>query len=593
MSLNRNGNSSVQQQNKKQLISSFQCQRCRMALVPHKSLIDLKPAQFNLLTSSLQLAVDTKNKQHSQRQKLKSNTNGSRTSSKLRQGNTLFGFNWYSTSDEPDISSSGYWGLSNLPAETQNLLFSNGVSGSGSSVAGSFIAIPDTQTVQAEQQKSLKKHLLAGAKDDEDERSTTDEDDDDERKRNIGKTRKATKNDYIGLNNDQYTVNTAPIKNLASASKVNNNLHGGNDGVFSSTTMTLETLFNIISSKSEIDYPVCSDCAEALKNGLKQKYEEDCKERDTYIKFFSQLQAESEAHFNHHPDSSLSSSSSGLITSSNNHEVQELNKEIEELNRQNEQSLHTLKQAETQQEELEKELKELRKELKSLQVKEEDYYRTKNQFALEVNELVKENDRISSVKAQDQKTLERLKKVNTFNDVFCIGFDGSFGTINGLRLGKMRDRQVEWPEINAAWGQVVLLLATIVNKLGIKLNGYRLRPQGSTSKIEQFDLDPKTGECIKITSLELYSSADNSFERLLNRNRYDSALVALLAVFKQIEDFLKARDPGVKIPYAISNDKIGDITIRLYHNTSNENWTKACKHVLTNAKWILAYVSII
>lgn len=69
-----------------------------------------------------------------------------------------------------------------------------------------------------------------------------------------------------------------------------------------------------------------------------------------------------------------------------------------------------------------------------------------------------------------------------YNDAFCIGHDGVFGTINGLRLGRvpgvpvsvtyqpfsrfiLRSDQVEWAEINAAWGQTLLLLYTIARKL--------------------------------------------------------------------------------------------------------------------------------
>ena len=69
-----------------------------------------------------------------------------------------------------------------------------------------------------------------------------------------------------------------------------------------------------------------------------------------------------------------------------------------------------------------------------------------------------------------------------YNDAFCIGHDGVFGTINGLRLGRVpgvpvspiatsdvfhsqEDFQVEWAEINAAWGQTLLLLYTIARKL--------------------------------------------------------------------------------------------------------------------------------
>ncbi len=68
-----------------------------------------------------------------------------------------------------------------------------------------------------------------------------------------------------------------------------------------------------------------------------------------------------------------------------------------------------------------------------------------------------------------------------YNDAFCIGHDGVFGTINGLRLGRVPgvpvslvhcihsshliSIQVEWAEINAAWGQTLLLLYTIARKL--------------------------------------------------------------------------------------------------------------------------------
>ncbi len=39
--------------------------------------------------------------------------------------------------------------------------------------------------------------------------------------------------------------------------------------------------------------------------------------------------------------------------------------------------------------------------------------------------------------------------------------DGPFGTISGFRLGRTPEVAVEWDEINAAWGQAVLLLHTM------------------------------------------------------------------------------------------------------------------------------------
>ena len=39
--------------------------------------------------------------------------------------------------------------------------------------------------------------------------------------------------------------------------------------------------------------------------------------------------------------------------------------------------------------------------------------------------------------AADYTVLEQLERTNVYNDAFCIGHDGVFGTINGLRLGRV------------------------------------------------------------------------------------------------------------------------------------------------------------
>ena len=57
--------------------------------------------------------------------------------------------------------------------------------------------------------------------------------------------------------------------------------------------------------------------------------------------------------------------------------------------------------------------------------------------------------------------LKRLQQTNVYHDVFRIWHDGAFGTIGGFRLGRTAETPVEWDEINAAWGQTVLLLKTM------------------------------------------------------------------------------------------------------------------------------------
>ena len=57
--------------------------------------------------------------------------------------------------------------------------------------------------------------------------------------------------------------------------------------------------------------------------------------------------------------------------------------------------------------------------------------------------------------------LDRLRRTNVINDAFHIWHDGPFATISGFRLGRTNAVAVEWDEINAAWGQAVLLLHTL------------------------------------------------------------------------------------------------------------------------------------
>lgn len=475
-----------------------------MALVPHKSLNDLKPAQLSLLTSSLQLSVDTTKKQQQQK-KLKHTT-----------GQTIYGSGWPDASD--GANSHIPWGLSNLPDETQSLLFGKG------GPVGSFIAVPETRYLQEEQQKS-----------------------------------------QLGKSKDQKS-------NSSETNGSTTNVSGANtSGSLSSTTMALENLFEIISSKTDIDYPVCMDCAEILKEKLKKKYEDECRERDAYISFISKLKAESD------PTET---------------EIQQLNDEIAQLEITNAKALEELKQAENEQEMLDKELKKLEEKAKELKQEEERYYETRNEFQLEISDLENQRDRTSSMLELETKTLARLQKVNVYNDVFCIGFDGHFGTINGLRLGRLKDRLVEWSEINAAWGQSLLCLTTIINKIDYKVRGYKLRPQGSMSVIEKLEIDHKSGEVVGRTTYELFSSGDYRFERILNHKRLDAAMVAFLAVLKQVCDYGQSKQPNFRVPHHIHNDKIGEYSIRLSINSSNDNWTTACKYVLTNLKHALAFSTI-
>ena len=51
-----------------------------------------------------------------------------------------------------------------------------------------------------------------------------------------------------------------------------------------------------------------------------------------------------------------------------------------------------------------------------------------------------QSSQLASLRAaytHDALILEKLERTNVYNDAFCIGHDGVFGTINGLRLGRV------------------------------------------------------------------------------------------------------------------------------------------------------------
>jgi beclin 1 len=84
--------------------------------------------------------------------------------------------------------------------------------------------------------------------------------------------------------------------------------------------------------------------------------------------------------------------------------------------------------------------------------------------------------------------LDELSKTNVYNDAFKIWHEGPFGTINGLRLGRLPSIMVEWTEINAGLGQTALLLDAIAHKTGFVFD-YTIVPLGSWSRIEKRDGD--------------------------------------------------------------------------------------------------------
>ncbi|KAI8993905.1 APG6-domain-containing protein [Trametes punicea] len=322
-------------------------------------------------------------------------------------------------------------------------------------------------------------------------------------------------------------------------------------------------LFNLLSSRTDLDHPLCAECTHILLGTLTRQLEETKKERDGYIAFEKEVKKEKERE------------GSGV-------NKLEAEAKIDRLKEEERLAIEQLKAAERERQQLEEELGSLEREEKALEEEEAEFWRQHNAHLLKQAEQSDQLAALRAAYAADSATLDKLERTNVYNDAFCIGHDGVFGTINGLRLGRVPGVPVEWAEINAAWGQTLLLLYTIARKLDFTFENYRLVPMGSFSRIEKTTGDKAT--------YELYGSGDLHFGRLLHNRRFDFAMVAFLDCLKQLMDYVKSQDPTVDFPHQIVKDKIGEASVKQQFS-QEEAWTRALRHVLLALKILLKWTT--
>ncbi|KAF2674566.1 APG6-domain-containing protein [Microthyrium microscopicum] len=351
---------------------------------------------------------------------------------------------------------------------------------------------------------------------------------------------------------------------------------------------TADRVFEILSARSDIDHPICIECTDLLVEGLQKRLNSTNKERDAYVEFLRQANAE--------------------IPSEE--EVREAEKKLDEAHKREKAASAELAALEAEKAVIEREILSLDADLKTQDTREEAFWRERNAHNLTLADFQNERDRINTQFDHDNRLLQKLKKANVFNDTFAIGHDGSFGTINGLRLGRLPDRPVDWSEINAAWGQTCLLLDTVADKLDqFKFHGFELQPMGSTSKILEHlprKTPTRSGDSSSASASdrvrvhELYSSGEYAISIGLFNRKFDNAMVAFLECLRQLIKHAQGKvergtDGSViscpKIPYVIDKDRIGDASIKLGGFNQEETWTKACKWTLICCKYLLAHAS--
>ena len=390
---------------------------------------------------------------------------------------------------------------------------------------------------------------------------------------------------------------------------------GHNSKILSSQIDILTNVFNILSSRAPIDFPMCQDCANVLLQSLKDQYDSALNERNTYMNFLSKLESQNSGNTATNP-SSENQEFNLKTADQRTRDTQTISHDETDLDKEKSLLLKQLIHLEEENDKLDAELATLRKQLEIQQQTEAEAMRMENMRNLDTWEFGK---KVTSLQRQYDYTLtclDQLRKTNIYNETFKISHDGPFGTINGLRLGGCDDIPVPWNEINAAMGQVVLLLATINARLKLKLNGYRLRPMGSFSRVLKFD-----NETQEWLAYEAYHSENFKLNKLFkHETSFDKALACLLEVVQQMAFFIiqpaatvtpqdsGARNPNValyrprsgtaasnshlldvpELPYIMIRGKINGISLKLYGGSPNLEWTTAMKFLLTNVKWLLA-----
>jgi beclin 1 len=346
-------------------------------------------------------------------------------------------------------------------------------------------------------------------------------------------------------------------------------------------------LFEILSARSDIDHPVCVECTDLLVAGLQKRLEASTKERDAYVSFLKQVNAE-------------------VPTED---EVKESQESLAKAREAEEVAITELRKLEQEKLAVDEEIAQLEEESRALDIEEKKFWSERNDFARKLAEYQNVRDSVNLQYDHDSQLLEKLQRTNVYNDTFCISHDGKFGTINGLRLGRLSNVPVDWPEINAAWGHTILLLQTVADKLAFQFVGYDLQPMGSTSRIIKYESPPtptiSRNSSNPITStrppkkavLELYSSGDMPLGLTFMHRRFDNAMVAFLDCMRQLGEFVEQESSrgneggrGLALPYRIEGDKIGEVSIKL-GIAQDDAWSRACKFTLTCCKFLLAHAS--
>ncbi|XP_076313148.1 beclin-1-like Atg6 isoform X1 [Tachypleus tridentatus] len=375
-------------------------------------------------------------------------------------------------------------------------------------------------------------------------------------------------NDHKGNGTEEYEISRKYIAPVRLTESGNGFLMVGDSSAGTTESLghhlrVTSRLFDIMSDQSDVDHPLCEECTDSLLDQMDQQLkiaEDECKD---YREFVDQLN----------------------LCEENEEDLKILEEELKELEEKEIDLRTELQHVTEEQAKVQDSLIQQQQEKEKLQAEEERYWHEYSDLKRQLLFCEDDQRSVDNQLRYAQTQLDKLKKTNVFNATFHIWHSGHFGTINNFRLGRLPSAPVDWTEINAAWGQTVLLLHSLAKKMNLTFQRYRLVPYGNHSFLESIEDRSK--------ELPLYGSGGFKF---FWDTKFDQAMVAFLDCLQQFKEEVEKGDTGFCLPYRMEKGKIEDTTTGIAYSikiqfNSEEQWTKALKFMLTNLKWGLAWVS--
>ncbi|CAD5219520.1 unnamed protein product [Bursaphelenchus okinawaensis] len=321
----------------------------------------------------------------------------------------------------------------------------------------------------------------------------------------------------------------------------------------------------IANSSGPLDVPICKVCCNSISEDLEKQLTEMDKEYLEHKNVYESLLEQKE---------------------SSKVDEQTVRRQLEDLSREESELMEELNGLLKSEVDLTKELKDKQDEQKKMIEKDEELYRKLRDNHRTLSEQSAEKRSLKTQIAYAEEQLNKLTKTNVLDMAFFIWKDGEYGTINGLRLGRLPADNVDWHEINAAFGQAAMLMVVMCRHVNLKLENYEIVPFGSHSIIRHFKGN-------KTEEYQLYGSGS---WRPFGLSTLDHGIVALVDCFCQLENKLKEKFPKAEriLPYRMVKDKIIDqesqYLVKMQLN-SEERWTKAMKCLLLNMKRVVGILA--